>query len=134
MSDELRAIEQGQHADYQGSSCNSGSSTSSRESSRARPRIPTIEEALGQLAQLSGAVMLKLISSKDASLLQRILKTIIDVQLKRASQQDAGVNQEALAELCQRDPQLVNLITPFLSDAQIDWLQEQIRGDTSTKN
>ena len=131
MSDQMQV-----HADHepdnkhQQTDADSGGATSSRRPDRDKPRIPTIDEALGQLVQLNGAVMLKLISSKDASLIQRNLKTILDVHLRRASQQDAGVNQEALAELCQRDPQLVNLISPFLSDAQVDWLMDQVRADT----
>ena len=129
MSDELQLTQPDPDGEHE-SQTGAGSSTGPGQDKRPRPPIPTIDEAMGQLVQLNAAVMLKMISSKDASLIQRTLKLIIDVHLKRASQQDAGVNQESLAELCKRDPEVVNLITPFLPDAYVDWLMEQIRSDT----
>jgi hypothetical protein len=98
-----------------------------------RPRrgtaIPTVEEIQQMLLKLNGAVTLGVISTKEANVIHRNLKTILDVQLKRGGRQEGSPTHEALVDLCRREPNILNAIEPFLTDQQVDWLVEEISGD-----
>ncbi len=104
-----------------------------REDSRSqhgqpkRSRIPDTEEILAMLMQLNGLVMLGMITSAQANVLQRNLRTILDVQRQKSRADSGGQSTQALADLCRTNPQLMNLLEPFLSDAQMEWLMKSIR-------
>ena len=110
---------------------NEGAQNSARPTGPPRPnrkksRIPEVEEILGQMIQLNGAVLTGTISAKDASFLQRNLKAVLDVQLKRTSNSDTGPRQEALVDLCRRDPRAISEVAPFLTDEQLQTLMAEI--------
>jgi hypothetical protein len=90
--------------------------------------IPGVDEILGQLIQLNGAVLIGAMSAKEAALIQKNLKTVLDVQLRRASRGDAGPSQEALVDLCRRDPRALDAVESFLTDDQFRALMEEIAG------
>jgi hypothetical protein len=92
-------------------------------------RIPSIEEICANLLKLNGMVLMGLISTRVAAVIQRTYKSILDLQTGRAQQQPEGVPQEGLAEMYHKDPKYISLLEPFLADGQIDWLMEQIRGN-----
>jgi hypothetical protein len=104
-----------------------------REDSRSqhgqpkRTRLPDTEEILGMLMQLNGLVTLGMISPAQANVLQRSLRTILDVQRQKSRADSGGQSTQALADLCRTNPQLMNLLEPFLSDAQMEWLMKSIR-------
>lgn len=100
-----------------------------RPSKRKKSRIPEVDEILGQMIQLNGAVLLGAISAKDASFLQRNLKAVLDVQLKRTSGSDTGPRQEALVDHCRRDPNAISAVEPFLSDEQLQSLMAEVADD-----
>lgn len=106
-------------------------STDSREPVRrpAAPAIPSIDELLGQLLRLNGTVVMGALSAKQASLVARNIKVVLDTQLRRANGQESAPNQEALADLCRRDPSLLGAITPFLADEQIRALMQVVAED-----
>lgn len=91
--------------------------------------IPDIDETMRMLLQLNSAVLLGVISPTKANIIQRNLRTILDVQTKRGGRADTAANPETLVELCRRDPQVLNTLEPFLSDTQLDWLIDQIKDD-----
>jgi hypothetical protein len=91
--------------------------------------IPDIEQILQMLLQLNAAVVLGVISTTKASIIQRNLRTILDVQTKRDGRGDTAANPETLVELRRHDPQVLNTLEPFLSDTQLDWLLDQIQDD-----
>ena len=95
-------------------------------SNRRRVPIPSVDEVLQQLIQLNGAVAIGAMSTKEANLIHKNLRTVLEVQLKRASREDAGPSQEALVELCRNDPRVLNVIEPFLTDTQMDWLMDAV--------
>jgi hypothetical protein len=79
--------------------------------------IPSIEELLDMLLKLNGLVMLNVISTAQANTIQRRLRAILDTQLKRAQWQLKQLPQEALAELCRSNPQILNLLVPLFLQA-----------------
>jgi hypothetical protein len=100
-----------------------------RQGRRQRVPIPTVDQVLQQLIQLNGAVAIGAMSTKEANLIHKNLRTVLDVQMKRASREDSGPSQEALVELCRNDPRVLNVIEPFLTDTQMEWLMNEVRDD-----
>ena len=97
---------------------------------RKKPGVPNVDEILQQLMQLNGAVLIGTMSAKQADLIHKNLRTVLQVQLKRATRDDAGpASQEGLVELCRKDPQILNAIEPFLSQQQVEWLVNEVTDD-----
>lgn len=111
------------------SDSSSNSKRSYRRDKGASAPIPDAEEIMKMLLQLNAAVVLGAISTTKANLIHRNLRTILDVQTKLDSRADTGTNPESLLEACRKNPQLLNVLEPFLSDAQLDWLMDQISDD-----
>jgi len=101
---------------------NPGNRRSSTGRRRQRATVPSVDEILQQLIQLNGAVTIGAMSTKEASLIHKNLRTVLDVQLKRANREETGPSQEALAELCRDDPRVLNVIEPFVTSSQLQWL------------
>ena len=112
-----------------GDNANMTRSTNDRRRQRQRVPIPTVDEILQQLLQLNGAVAIGAMATKDANLIQKNLRTVLDVQMKRANREDSGPSQEALAELCRDDPRALNAIEPFLTDTQLAELVNEVTDD-----
>ncbi len=97
---------------------------------RKKRAIPDVDEILHQLIELNGAVLIGSVSAKQADLIHKNLRAVLQVQLKRATRDDAGpASQEGLVELCRNDPQMLNAIEPFLSDQQVNWLMSEVTDD-----
>jgi hypothetical protein len=97
----------------------------SRPGEGTGPVIPGVEEILRKLLQLNGLVAVSLLSTAQATVIQRSLRIVLDAQLRRAPEGTPGLPQEALAELCRHDPRVVEMLEPFLTDAQVQWLMAQ---------
>jgi hypothetical protein len=112
-----------------------GSGTSSnhprRRNHRERPLvpIPSVDQILRQLIELNGAVAIGALSAKEANLIQKTLKTVLDVQLKRSNRESTSPTQEALVDICRRDPRTLNAIQSFLTDEQLESLMDEITED-----
>jgi hypothetical protein len=91
--------------------------------------IPSIDEILGMLMKLISLVALKVISTAQANTIQRSLRTILDIQMKRSRGQPHDLPQEALADLCRSDPHILNLLEPFLPDELVERLMEEVKDD-----
>jgi hypothetical protein len=100
----------------------SGTGKRSRGRADAGTNIPTVEEILEMLMRLNGLVTLNLISTSQASVIQRGLRTILDEVHKRAQNGLGGLPHEVLAEICRRDPRMIDLLAPLLTDDQVQWL------------
>ena len=91
---------------------------------RAGGAIPTTEEIYQLLMRLNGLVALGLVAPARANVIQRGLKTILD-GLSRERREAGHVEaQQGLAELCRRNPEMLRMLEPFLTDEQIAWVLE----------
>jgi hypothetical protein len=86
------------------------------------------------LMRLNGMVTLGMISPAQANVIQRNLRTMLDVQLKRARVEGGGQSADALVDLCRTDPRLLNLLEGFLSDEQMQWLMDALKGQSTDKS
>ena len=110
--------------------CDGGAKGPHRRSSYRRQErqvpIPTVDQILQSLVQLTSAVTIGMISTKEASVIHRNLRTILDVQMKREGRGGSDANPEALMELCRRDPRILNVLEPFLTADVLESLMEQV--------
>jgi hypothetical protein len=90
--------------------------------------LPDAEDIQRMLMDLNGAIILGRISARDATVIQRNLRTMLDAQLRRDRRPDTESNFEAVVEMCRRDPSAVQTIEPFLSETQLDSLMKEIGG------
>jgi hypothetical protein len=102
-------------------------SSQSQHSRRQRkgPRIPTRDEILQMLSQLNGMVMMGLISTPKARVIQQNLQIQLKAQTQRPEADQCEVSMEGLGEALKRDPELIKLLEGFLSDEQVEWLLRQ---------
>jgi hypothetical protein len=89
--------------------------------------IPNVDELLGMILDLNGAVMFGLVSTAKGNLMHRNLRAVLDAQMRRAQGDETVASAEDLVELCRRDPQALNILERFLSDEQIEWLMARIK-------
>jgi hypothetical protein len=78
-------------------------------------KIPNVDELLTQLLRLNGLVAMNMLSTSRAGVIQRGLRAILDVQLKRTQEGQGALPQDALAELCRKDPNILHLLEPLLN-------------------
>jgi len=92
---------------------------------KARRRIFSAEECLELLGKLSGLVMLGLIKPNQATFIRGDLRDILAYHQRSTggSQAGAGVDSRLL-EMLPNHPELMNLLTPFLSEEQIALLMK----------
>ncbi|MCH8830595.1 MAG: hypothetical protein IID45_13545 [Planctomycetes bacterium] len=94
---------------------------------RKKRAIPDVDEILHQLMELNGVVLTGSVSAKQADLIHKNLRAVLQVQLRRETRDDAGpATKEGLVELCRNDPQMLNAIEPFLSDEQVERLMAEV--------
>jgi len=107
----------------------SQSRSSSRRQGKQGAKIPSIDAIAEMLLKLNSLVMMRLITTAQATVIQRSLQTILQIQTNRASGGREGLSQEALAELCQMNPRIVNWLEPFLTEEQVNWLMGVVKDD-----
>jgi len=102
---------------------------------RRRPRrgrkseIPTVDDVLKQVMQVNGMVVLRQLSPQAASTIIMGLKVVLDVQHQREALSQEQLASDALVAACRRDPQLVTLLEPLLTDEQLDHLVKEAGGE-----
>lgn len=106
----------------------SSQQTNARDSARKEP-IPEVDDLLRQQRQLTGAVLLGTIPRKDADFILRNNKIMLDVLLKRSKTRESHPSQDALVDLCRRDPRAISAVEAFLTEEQLQLLMSQIAGD-----
>jgi hypothetical protein len=96
---------------------------------KRRSAIPSIDEILEMLFKLNGLVLTGAIWPDHANVIHRNLRTILETQLKRQKGGQQGQVQAGLVDLCRKDPRVLNLLEPFLSEEQFNCLLDEIKDD-----
>ncbi|MGZ0174617.1 MAG: DUF1559 family PulG-like putative transporter [Planctomycetales bacterium] len=92
-------------------------------------KLPSIDGLLIQLLNLNGAVIMGAMKATDAALINRNIKTVLDVQMRRISRDEGTVDSEALIDRCRRDPSILEVVSSFLSPQQVDDLMREVMDD-----
>jgi hypothetical protein len=101
-------------------------SAGARGGRRARPEIYDAERCLQLLSQLSVLLMMGLITPAKANAVRANLTALLQhYQHQESRAGGRTVADDDLQEIVGRDPRLLELLEPFLSDAQIDLLMQR---------
>ena len=93
-----------------------------RQSPR-KPWVPSTEDCLGALGQLPGLVALKLLKPSEANAARAAYHEILEHHRRTASHDAAGgLPDRDVLDLARKDPRLLAMLEPLLSDEQIAML------------
>ena len=135
MTEEVTAFTSGNElSSVRGESDSNGGSDKGQNSQRGAGRqramkLPSIDGLLIQLLNLNGAVIMGAMKATDAALINRNIKTVLDVQMRRISRDEGTVDSEALIDRCRRDPSILEVVSSFLSPQQVDDLMREVMDD-----
>ena len=97
--------------------------------SRRPRRMPELLDLLAKLEQLPGMVLLGLITPAQANVVQRSVNKLIDVVMHSQTSPSSVVHPAGLIDACRRDPQLIAIIEPLLSDGQLEGADAGVHDD-----
>ena len=99
---------------------------SPRGQRRAAPQIYSVEECLSRLSQLPGLIALHYLTPADAGAIRTSLSEILrhHRQSGQEGRHGALTNEDVLA-IYRRDPEVFNLMSGLLTDAQVDLVMRQ---------
>ncbi len=98
--------------------------------SRRRRKIPSREEIYDQVLQLIGLVVMGYTKSSQANVILKGLKMILDGHYRDQHAGGPGEDQQNLAELCRKDPQLLKMVEGLLTDEQVAWVLEGLQPES----
>jgi len=103
-----------------------GESSRTRSGRRGRPEIYDAERCLQLLSQLTVLLMMGLITPAKANAVRANLTALLQhYQHQESRAGGRTVADDDLQEIVRRDSRLLELLEPFLSDAQIDLLMQR---------
>jgi hypothetical protein len=94
-----------------------------REEPRDRKRgtIPSAEDCLLALASLAGAVAMGLLKPAQANAMRANYAAILSYHQQNESRSDRnGMADADVMEIMRKDPKMLSVLEPFLTDEQID--------------
>ncbi len=87
---------------------------------RKDQHIPTVEECLAALMQLNAAVALGIFVPSQANAIRANYTEILRHHQKMSGNADRkGIATADVMELMRKDPKILSIVTPFLSDEQV---------------
>jgi hypothetical protein len=91
-------------------------------------RIPSLAQCLETLAQLSGLVALGMLKPAQANHIRGNLREILQYHYRQLGGSGAAaVADHNVLELLRQSPELMNLMTPILTDAQVAMVMKHAR-------
>jgi hypothetical protein len=87
-----------------------------------KPPIPDTNACLAALAQIPGMVAFKLLTPAQGNAMRASLEAILRQHnwiATRAGHSEGGIATADLMELAKRDPQVLNMLVPILTEEQI---------------
>lgn len=98
--------------------------------SSAEPRILTRTEILQRIELLNQLVFMGLVLPARANVIQRGLRMMLDADRQHDPAHASTANIDDLAALMRSDPSTLNLVTPFLTPDQVDWLLRRSQSES----
>lgn len=96
---------------------------------RKDQQIPTMEECLAALAKLNSAVALGLLAPSQANAIRANFTEILRHHQKMSGATDRkGVAGADVMELMRKDPKILSILSPFLSDEDVAMIMKNASG------
>ena len=112
-----------------------GSENADSQNTRRRGRagkIPSREECLFALAHLAGLVALRLIEPSQANAMRGIFEAILREHNFHHGGRGPQLGDDVVRKISQDNPELIAMLEPLLTDAQIDLLMRE-KGDDAER-
>lgn len=101
--------------------------------SKRRAEVPTVDDCLQALAQLPGLVAMGILSPTKANSMRATYREILQHHRHAATRNEqTGLPNESILELMQRDPSLLSLLEPCLTQDQIAMILE-LKGERESE-
>jgi hypothetical protein len=90
---------------------------------RARkPDIPSEEDCLGAIAQLARLVAMGLLKTAQANAIRASFREILLYHRNKTKEAEGGISNVELLDVLRKDPKLLSLFEPLLSQEQVEWI------------
>lgn len=93
--------------------------TGQKRRQRMSPDIPSEEECLGAIAHVARLAAMGLLKPAQANAIRGSFREILVYHQKRAKENEKGISNVGVLEVFQKDPKLLSLLEPLLSQEQI---------------
>jgi hypothetical protein len=94
-----------------------------------RSEIPSCEDCLQAIAALPGLVAMRFLTSAQANSIRATYVAILHYHDRNRQGHSAQLADDDVLKLWRDQPQLIDLLQPFLTQAQLDLLMREARDD-----
>jgi len=91
-----------------------------RTSRSAKPAIPSADDCARAIAQVAGLVAIGLLKPAQANAIRAAFRDIQQYHKSKAKEADNSLSNADVMNLLRKDPTLLNMLEPLLTDEQID--------------
>ena len=100
-----------------------------RNDKRARSKIPSEDECLQAIGQLGGLIAMGLLKPAQANAIRASFRDILQHHQRSQSRHDhAGIGDADVLDLMRKDPTILNMLAPLLTDEQLAMIMQQDKG------
>jgi len=112
----------GHEQTHDGGGQGGGEGSRQRQRQRKSHDIPSEEECLGAIAQVARLAALGLLKPAQANAIRGSFREILLYHQKKAKENEQGISNIDVLDVFQKDPKLLRLLEPLLSQEQIDMI------------
>jgi len=87
-----------------------------------KPDIPSEEDCLGAIVQVARLVAMGLLETAQANAIRASFREILLHHRSKTKEAEKGVSNVELLDVLRKDPKLLSLFEPLLSQAQVEWI------------
>ena len=87
-----------------------------------KPEIPSEEDCLGAIVQVARLVALGLLETAQANAIRASFREILLFHRSKAKEAEKGIANVEVLDVLRKDPKLLSLFEPLLSQEQVDWV------------
>ncbi len=96
-----------------------------------KPSIPSLEDCLLAFARLAGLVAMGLLKPAQASVIRAAYREILQYHTAKAKELEKGLSNADVLEFLRKDPKMLDLLAPLLTQEQIDMLMRDTEGNAN---
>ena len=98
---------------------------------RKNHEVPDAQECLAAIARVAQLAALGLLTPAKANAIRGSYQTILQHHQKKTQESSQGLSDESVLAILERDPQLLSLFEPSLSQAQVDMVLQSGQGSNT---
>ena len=87
-----------------------------------KPDIPSEEDCLGAIVQVARLVAMGLLETAQANAIRASFREVLLFHRSKAKEAEKGISNVELLDVLRKDPKLLSLFEPLLSQEQVEWI------------